>query len=327
MSEADVADQDTTPFPRAGSQQGTGTPGPVHAGSSAYRPGNAGQDSVPAGAGLSELPDRPPEHEVSRRVAEREYALSAKPLLGQVLQTLIAVFFPLVLLIGAVRAVTTHVFLWVEYHRPGFPADRYGFSTDDRVTYGSHVMDYLLNFAGPRYLAELVDASGNPLFLAREVSHMADVKVVMLSSLAAGAVLAVLGVAAGIYLARHYKGGIRRGLFAGSAATIVLIAVIGTLGVLNWERFFAGFHALFFASGTWTFYVDDTLIRLFPGRFWMDAGIVIAALVLLASLLVLILTWPTRARRERSAAAQSKLVFAPDGLGTPAAPDAENRNG
>ena len=43
--------------------------------------------------------------------------------------------------------------------------------------------------------------------------------------------------------------------------------------------------------------MQDTLIRLFPGQFWVDAGIVIGALVLLAALLTLILTWPTRKRR------------------------------
>ena len=78
------------------------------------------------------------------------------------------------------------------------------------------------------------------------------------------------------------------------------------LAVLGWEQFFTDFHRIFFANGTWTFSLQDTLIRLFPGQFWVDAGIVIGALVLLASLLTLILTWPTRKRRglpKRAAAA------------------------
>jgi integral membrane protein (TIGR01906 family) len=92
-------------------------------------------------------------------------------------------------------------------------------------------------------------------------------------------------------------------LFAGSAATLILILVLGILGALNWQQFFTDFHRIFFADGTWTFYVDDTLIRLFPAQFWMDSGIVIALLVLMVSSLVLALTWPTRGRRNRSAAA------------------------
>jgi len=33
---------------------------------------------------------------------------------------------------------------------------------------------------------------------------------------------------------------------------------------------FVAFHNIFFASGTWLFEYTDTLIRLFPERFWRD---------------------------------------------------------
>ena len=69
------------------------------------------------------------------------------------------------------------------------------------------------------------------------------------------------------------------------------------LAALSWQQFFTEFHRIFFANGTWTFSLEDTLIRLFPGQFWVDAGIVIGALVFLASMVTLVLTWPTRKRR------------------------------
>ncbi|MEV5053155.1 TIGR01906 family membrane protein [Arthrobacter sp. LAR12-1-1.1] len=232
-----------------------------------------------------------------RRNAEREQAAKAKPVLPRVMQVLLAVFYPLILLVLAVRAVTSPMFLWVEYNRPGFPGDGYGFSTDDRMTYGSYAVDYLSNWSGPRYLGDLVDLGGERLFKAGEVSHMADVKAVILSTFGAGTLLILLGLVAVIYLLRKHNGGVRRGLFAGSIVTLAVIIGLGTLAVLGWEQFFTDFHRIFFANGTWTFTLQDTLIRLFPGQFWMDAGIVIGALVLLASLLTLILTWPTRRRR------------------------------
>lgn len=245
-------------------------------------------------------PNRPVLSDVERRAAEREEAVNAKPPAGRILQVMLAVFFPFLLIIGAIRAVCTPLFLWIEYHRPGFPADSFGFSTEDRMTYGSYAVDYLLNWAGPRYLGGLVGPDGEQLFLDSEVGHMADVKTVIMGAWIAGAVMLVLSVLAVIYLARKYPGGIRRGLFAGSAATLILIIVLGVLGALNWQGFFTAFHGVFFADGTWTFFVDDTLIRLFPAQFWMDAGIVIAVLVLMVSSLVLAFTWPTKSRRERS---------------------------
>lgn len=245
----------------------------------------------------SALQIRPPQDEVERRNAEREHAANAKPVAPRVMQVLLAVCYPIILLVLAVRAIASPLFLWVEYNRPGFPGDGYGFSTDDRMAYGSYAVDYLSNWAGPRYLGELVNRGGEPLFKSGEVSHMADVKLVVLSAFSAGALLILLSLIAVLYLRRRSNGGVRRGLFAGSIATLVIILGLGTLAVLGWEQFFTQFHAVFFANGTWTFSLQDTLIRLFPGQFWVDGGIVIGGLVLIASLVTLILTWPTRKRR------------------------------
>jgi integral membrane protein (TIGR01906 family) len=234
---------------------------------------------------------------VERRNAQRESAANAKPVAPRVMQVLLAIFFPLVLLILAVRAVTSPLFLWVEYNRPGFPGDGYGFSTDDRMTYGSYAVDYLSNWAGPRYLGDLAHRGGDKLFKDGEVSHMADVKLVILSTFGAGLMLVLVSIIAILYLRKRSTGGVRRGLFAGSIITLVTILGLGTLAVLGWQQFFTEFHRIFFADGSWTFSLDDTLIRLFPGQFWIDAGMVIAGLVLLAALVTLVLTWPTRRRR------------------------------
>ncbi|WP_331460940.1 TIGR01906 family membrane protein [Arthrobacter sp. zg-Y179] len=237
--------------------------------------------------------------EAQRRAQEREKAAAGKPVLARVLQVMIAVFFPIMVLAAAIRAVATPLFLWVEYHRPGFPADSYGFSTDDRMTYGSYAVDYLLNFSGSRYLGDLVGDGGEPLYLDSEVSHMADVKTVLTVAFIAAMVMAVLSLFAALYLHRRSPGGIRRSLFSGAVLTLVLVAALVVLAVLGWEQFFTQLHTIFFANGNWTFRLDDTLIRLFPAQFWMDAGITIAALVLLTCIVVLVCCWPTRARRER----------------------------
>ncbi len=236
--------------------------------------------------------------EAERRAKEREKAAAGKPVLARVLQVMVAVFFPVVVLAAAVRAVATPLFLWAEYHRPGFPDDAYGFTTDDRMTYGSYAVDYLTNLSGSRYLGDLVGDGGQPLYLASEVSHMADVKAVLTGAFAAAAIMVVLGLFALLYLRRRSPGGVRRALFAGAVATLALMSVLVVLAVLGWEQFFTQVHTLFFANGNWTFRLDDTLIRLFPAQFWMDAGIVIAALVLAACAVVLATCWPTKARRE-----------------------------
>ncbi len=278
-----------------------------------YGPGTAEQPvTVEPGSGEPEtrsLETADPavsSEEIARRSAERERAATAKPVLGRIIQIAIAVFFPVMLLAAAIRAVATPVFLWFEYNRPGFPADSFGFSTEDRMTYGSYAVDYLLNFASPRYLGDLVTEDGDPLYLASEVSHMADVKAVLTVAFLTALGMALLSLAGGLYLSRRCPGGIRRALFAGALTTLAIIAGLLVAAVLAWEEFFTMVHSIFFAQGNWTFRLDDTLIRLFPAQFWMDAGAAVAGIVLLVCLLVMIFTWPTKKRRERSRLAREE---------------------
>jgi integral membrane protein (TIGR01906 family) len=241
------------------------------------------------------------------RAAARDEALQGSPTGPRVMQVLLAIFFPLLVLIAAVRLVASPVFLWIEYHRPGFPADQYGFTTGDRLTYGSAGMDYLFNAAPARYLGEL-QHQGSALFTDAEVSHMTDVKLVMLVTMVVGVVLGLLCIVFMVALSRTAKGGIRRALFAGSVWMLVVLIALGVLAVLGWQQFFAAFHGLFFAEGTWTFQASDALIRLYPNQFWVDAGLVVGVLVLATLVVTLVLTWPTRRRRYDARLAQEDLI-------------------
>nr|WP_246279725.1 TIGR01906 family membrane protein [Psychromicrobium silvestre] len=262
----------------------------------------AAQKDVPTETTM--LAIRPPEEEVGRRAAEREQAAKVRPLAPRIWQVLVAVFFPIVLLTLAIRAIATPAFLWIEYNRPGFPVDTFGFGVEDRVTFGSYAVDYLNNFTAPRFLGDLVGGDGTTkLFQPGEVSHMADVKGVYQISMLIGLVLLVLMIIGMFYLSRRSVGGVRRALFAGSIATLVIIIGIAVFALLGWERFFTDFHELFFANGTWTFQLSDTLIRLFPEQFWTDSAAVIGVLVLLAASLTFAFSWPTRRRRELAAKA------------------------
>ncbi|OIH83302.1 hypothetical protein BLJ79_14455 [Arthrobacter sp. UCD-GKA] len=243
------------------------------------------------------------------RRAAREAALDSKPPLARTLQVLLAIAYPFILLILAIRLIASPIFLWIAYQRPGFPADGFGFTTADRMTYGSYGVDFLNNVADNRYLGELRFPNGNPLFLGTEVQHMADVKNVMSFTYLGGIILGVIAVIALAYLGKRYAGGIRRGLFAGSVVTLVLLAGLTTVAILGWDSFFTTFHEIFFAQGNWTFNYSDTLIRLYPPQFWVDAAIGIAGLVVLTALITLIRTWPTAKRREAARLRQEKRVF------------------
>jgi integral membrane protein (TIGR01906 family) len=205
-----------------------------------------------------------------------------------ILPWLATLLIPIALIGLGLRVLLTPLFLNVEYNMPYFPPDSYGFTKADRLKWAPYALDYLLNDQGISYLADLKFEDGTPLYNERELSHMGDVKRVTQGVLqvwyATLALLFLLGVWAwfGKWW-QAYRLGLRRGgwLMVALAAAIGLIVVVGIAINPNvFWNFFAGFHHLFFEGNSWMFEFSDTLIRLFPIRFWEDTFLWAAVIAL-----------------------------------------------
>lgn len=205
-----------------------------------------------------------------------------------ILSWLIAVLVPLALIGLAIRILLSPLYYTIEYNMPYFPPDEYGFTKADRLKWAPYAVNYLTNNADISYLGDLKFEDGTPLYNERELSHMDDVKRVTKGALNAWYVSLVLlaGLAAWARFggwAQDYRLGLMRGgwLMVGLAVAIGLIVLIGMLINPNvFWNFFAGFHSLFFEGDSWLFLFSDTLIRLFPLRFWMDAFLFAAIIAL-----------------------------------------------
>jgi len=201
-----------------------------------------------------------------------------------ILSGLVALLVPLALIGLGLRVLLTPLFLQIEYNMPYFPSDTYGFTKEDRLKWAPYALDYLVNSADISYLSDLTFEDGSPLYNERELSHMKDVKRVTKAALILWYV--VLAVLLGLavwskfgHWEQAYRQGLMRGgwLMVGLAVTIGLIVVIGIAINPNvFWNFFVGFHKLFFEGDTWLFLFSDTLIRLFPIRFWQDAFLLAA---------------------------------------------------
>ena len=204
------------------------------------------------------------------------------------LSYLVSLLTPLALIGLALRILLTPLYYTLEYNMPYFPADEYGFTKEDRLQWAPYAVTYLVNNADISYLGDLTFEDGSPLYNERELSHMEDVKHVVRGALNVWYIaLGILLILA--FLARRgdwmpdYLAALKRGgwWMIGLAVTLALIAGTGIL--LNPDifwNFFAGFHSLFFEGDSWLFYYSDTLIRLFPIRFWQDAVIAMAVIAL-----------------------------------------------
>jgi uncharacterized membrane protein len=114
---------------------------------------------------------------------------------------------------------------------------------------------------------------------------MADVKRVTRNALNVWyitlALLTLLGVWSWLRrfdYAQHWTQAYRQGLVRGGWLMVGLAVIIGAVAVIGiavnpdiFFSFFTDFHHLFFTGDSWLFLYSDTLIRLFPIRFWQDA--------------------------------------------------------
>jgi len=210
------------------------------------------------------------------------------------LSWLVALLIPLALIGLGLRLLLSNTFLQIEYNMPYFPADEYGFTKEDRLRWAPYAVEYLVNNADISYLGDLKFDDGSPLYNERELSHMEDVKHVTNSALnvwyTALASLLALGIWSRLGrfdYAQHWEQAYRQGLMRGGWLMVGLAVVIGLVVVVGiafnqnvfWS-FFTGFHQLFFEGDTWLFLYSDTLIRLFPIRFWQDAFLIAAVIAL-----------------------------------------------
>jgi integral membrane protein (TIGR01906 family) len=210
---------------------------------------------------------------------------------------LITILVPPLLLVTSILMLLNPLFLNLEYRRPGFPADPYGFTLDERLKYARVSVAYLVNQQPIDYLADQQLSDGTPLYNERELSHMLDVKAVVQGALRwwlAGLAL-VGGLTFWAYRA-GWKNAYWRGLARGGYLTVGIIAFFLVYLAVNFDSLFTRFHTLFFESGSWVFLYTDSLIRLFPLPFWQDCFIVVGAFCLVGGGL---LAWQGH-RRSRS---------------------------
>jgi integral membrane protein (TIGR01906 family) len=213
-----------------------------------------------------------------------------KPSRGyKTLSWLVTLITPVVLVLTAVRALLTPAFLPLEYNMPGFPEDAYGFTTEDRLYWSRFALDYLVNDAGIEYLGDLRFEDGSAAYNERELRHMVDVKVTVQAALRIWGILLGALAALGMWAWRgKWWVEFRHGLGRGGWLTLLIILGVIVVVLLSFGVFFVAFHNVFFEPGTWTFLYSDTLIRLFPERFWRDIFIYVGAI---SAALGLLLGW------------------------------------
>ena len=224
---------------------------------------------------------------------------------------LIVLAMPFFLGFSTIRLFVNNAELYVryEYGKATFPPDLHNtgeaqrqrlglapFTPEQRQELALVAVDYLQRPESPPAVIHLLQeqrlpGTDRPLYNEAEISHMVDVKrvtdaIARLNWLAAAAVLGGLGL---LLARRETRPAAYDALFYGGVATVAVLLLIGLFILLAWSTFFVQFHELLFPPDSWSFAYTDSLIRLFPEKFWFDFGVLLSAAALLLGLLVALL--------------------------------------
>ena len=218
--------------------------------------------------------------------------------LARFLQILITLLVPVLLVLGSVRLLITDQYLAFEYGKASFPADPFGFDRSQRLAYASVNFRYVRENQPIDALARL-RLGDQLIYNARELKHMQDVQKAYQMAMRIWHFALGISLLAGLALAWQVetRPALLTALQVGGLLTAGMIAVIGFLAIVAWRVWFVAFHQVFFLPGTWSFNTSDTLIRLFPEKFWFDGALTISGLGLAGGLLLALAGWRLKLKR------------------------------
>ncbi len=206
--------------------------------------------------------------------------------LFSILGVLVTILIPFFLIMTSARIIMNPFFLDYEYNLSNFPPDEFGFTTQDRLQWGKISLNYLFNRQGIEFLQDLKFNDGTALYNDRELSHMLDVKVLVQAALKVWyAIIAFLFLVWVFAQIIHAKKKFWRAVSFGGWLTIFFILLALAAILIDFDALFRDFHAIFFTADTWLFYINDTLIRLFPEKLWSDAFTFVGVFTLVGAVL------------------------------------------
>lgn len=159
--------------------------------------------------------------------------------------------------------------------------------------------------------------SATPLYTARELAHLRDVKVRtdFVRYLAGLTTLPVLGGLLFLLWRPATRPVAFMALGRGGANAQAMLLALAAIILGGWPLFFYQFHGLFFPAGSWFFGPTDSLMRLFPEFFFVNWAVVWLGSTWLSSVLLsllgFVLAGRVRFNRARNAGGSHVADVAP----------------
>lgn len=213
--------------------------------------------------------------------------------MSAVLVVAIAASVTPILVVNAFRVLATGTFVRFELGRHGFPPDAYGLTPEQRQALALVGLRSIQPGSDGIVLLERARLqNGSPAFGFRELTHMRDVRNLLGIALRAQLIgIVVLGALALAFARTRLRAVVPIGLLAGALGTLAIALLAVPVILLGFDGFFVRFHEVFFSGDSWRFNDADTLIRIYPERFWQDVSRLAAAIAVGQAIVLVPLSW------------------------------------
>lgn len=202
------------------------------------------------------------------------------------LSIIIGILFPLIVLITAIEWASFDKSFFMNQVEENNVVKNTGIAEADMESVVDEILSYLRgtrsDFDIKAHITEKGITSSAPvsIFNEQEMTHMGDVRALLNSALTIRNIALLLFLIALVFLLKDNRRLLIKGLFYGSAISLVIILIIGGIFTLNFDGAFTLFHQLFFFNNLWIMNPNtDLLIWIVPGPFFFN---LIARMVLYA---------------------------------------------
>jgi integral membrane protein (TIGR01906 family) len=197
------------------------------------------------------------------------------------IKLIIVISIPILLISMNIQLLLNPFYLKFEYSKDNFPEAEI-MSKQERLDLSVKVLEYVKGENGLSTLRK----SG--LFNEKEISHLKDVRVLVRGLSLVGNLSGLIFIFSILFLTSQNErmGILISNIFTGSLTTLILIVFFLFLSFISFNFLFIKFHEIFFPQGNWTFYLQDSLIQLYPRKFWVDSTLIILILTLIETILL-----------------------------------------
>jgi integral membrane protein (TIGR01906 family) len=206
-----------------------------------------------------------------------------------VLYCLIIISLPLLIVSSVLRFTVNNIAVY-QYIIDNYGIDRVtGIDNQQLAGVYQHWINYYNSKADNPQIQVVKNGQNMDLLSGKEVTHLQDVKGLMQLDYTVQFVVFIIMLSCAfvfIWLFRDWQR-IFKGLFAGSALTFMIGALLAVAALTSFDHLFVWFHEVSFSNSFWILDpAKDYLIMMFPGGFFSDISIALFSAILMLAAVI-----------------------------------------